>query len=77
MKAYMANIINAGKLCSFYFKNTRDERSSDSSHTELIALQLTNRDGQLKPLQKADSDQSDNFMSASHKQAVTAKRRRQ
>lgn len=48
----MVNIIRAWKLCSFYYKNTSDERSSDSSHTGLIPLWLTNQDGQLKTLQR-------------------------
>lgn len=33
-------------------QNTRDERSSDRSHTGLIPLWLTNQDGQLKTLQR-------------------------
>lgn len=46
----MAKIIKAQKLSCFSYK--ADERSSDSSHTGLIPLWLTNQDGQLKTLQR-------------------------
>lgn len=52
MTPYRVNIIRAVKLCSFFYKNIRDERSSDSSHTGLIPLWLTNQDGQLMTLQR-------------------------
>lgn len=52
MTQYRVNIRRAGKLCSFSYKNIRDERSSDSSHTGLIPLWLTNQDGQLETLQR-------------------------
>ena len=48
----MVDIIQAGQLSSFTCKNPRDEKSSDSSHTGLIPLWMTNQDGQLKTLQR-------------------------
>lgn len=50
MKPYMATIIKAQELCCFSYK--ADEKSSDSSHTGLIPLWLTNQDRQLKTLQR-------------------------
>lgn len=70
------------KVCylrSFTCKYTTDERSSDSSHTGLTPTpppppQSGDKSGQTaQDTSKADNDQSDNFMSASHKQAITAK----
>lgn len=48
----MTKIIKAWRLCSSSCKKHRDERSSDSSHTGLIPLWMTNQDGQLKTLQR-------------------------
>ena len=69
----MVNIIRAAKLRCLSYKNTGDERSSDSSHTGLIPPLVDKSGWTAQDTSKADNDQSDNFMSVSHKQAITAK----
>lgn len=69
----MITIIQAGQLFSSHCKTTRDERSSDSSHTGLIPLWMTNQNGQLKTLQRRTMTSLIILCLRLTKQAITAK----
>lgn len=72
MKPYMVNIIRAGTLCSFLQKHKRWEIFRQQPYW--ADPPLVDKSGwTAQDTSKADNDQSDNFMSVSHKQAITAK----